>query len=231
MTESDISIIKVSDAIDGLLDRPHWTRREFAFYQMLVSKVKEYQNRLPKPEPTSTSTAELQPLRDLSSDIADIYNNIAPQPWYMQSDNQGTITDLFRHMKIVECEHRGGPNAHNYRYKLDLKLNDRTHLIMDTARDPRASSSPPYHFRVYYELNGNKGHIAAFTPGKSKGHKLPEYDHLIRMFPSLKRYEIVCLAIELVLYYDVDGIMAKLPIGNSYPITLHQLLIGIVNGL
>lgn len=217
-------IIEVSDAIDGLLDRSKWTRHEFAFYHMLVSKVREYQSHLPIPK-TSPSI-------DLSFDIADIYDNIKLQRWYQKSNNQGTIYSLFQNMKIVDCKHQGGPEAHNYHYRLDLLLRpENIHLIMDVARDARSSDQYPYHFRVYYELGGNKGHIAAYNPGKTKCNTLPEYDHLTRILPSLERYEIICLAIELVMYYDVDEIMRKLPIGNSYPITLTKLMKGIIGSL
>jgi hypothetical protein len=85
----------------------------------------------------------------------------------------------------------------------------------------------PYHFRVYYELDSNKGHIAAFTPGKTDKHTLPEYDQLKKILPTLEKHEIICLAIELILYYDVDGIMSRLPIGNNYPISLFRLMEGI----
>lgn len=228
MNSGDVNISKVSDAIDSLLNRPCWTKKEVTFYRMLVSKVKEYSNKLPKPKES--------PLRDLSNDIKDIQGNIALQPWFKHSNNQGTITELFRHMKIAKCRHQGSPEAHNYRYRLELKLGNGTgretpHLVMEVARDMHANTTLPYHFRVYYGTGANKGHIAAYTPGKSKGHTLPEYDYLVRIFPSLERHEIICLAIELVLYYDVDSIMAKLPIGNNYPITLQQLMKGIVNGL
>jgi hypothetical protein len=218
-------IIEVSDAIDGLLDRPRWTRREFEFYQMLVSKVREYRSHLP--------SQKKGPLKDLSSDIAEIYGNIKLQPWYQKSNNKGTIAGLFQNMKIVDCKHQGDPEAHNYHYRLDLLIRPENsiRLIMDVARDARSSDQYPYHFRIYYELGGNKGHITAYTPGKSKCHTLPEYNHLSRIFPSLERHEIICLAIELVLYYDVDGLMGKLPIGNSYPVTLTKLMKGIIDGI
>lgn len=211
-------LLVISKAIDKLLDRPKWTRHELAFYQMLLSKVREYRDHLPR-----TNRAP-KPIRDLSNDITDIRNNMTNQPWFRASNNQGSIMELYGSMKIVECKHQGGPEAHNYHYRLDLELHGGIHLVMEVVRDARTSARPPYHFRVHYESHGVKGHIAAYTPGKSKGHQLPEYDHLSRILPGLARHEIVCLAIELVIYYDVDNIMSKLPLGNSYPITLIQLM-------
>lgn len=216
-------ITDISNAIDSLLDRSKWTHKELAFYQMLISKVRQYRDHLPQTQP--------RPIRDLSDDIHDILGNIITQPWYQSSPNQGTITQLFSQMKVIECKHQGDLKAHNYQYKLVLKLQDNLHLVMEVVRDPRVCSKPPYHFRIYFELGGVRGHIAAFTPGKTKGHQLPEYDGLIKILPLLRKHEIVCLAIELVLYYDIDGIMAKLPLGNSYPITISQLMDGILQGL
>lgn len=230
MEMSDINIIKVSDAIDDLLDRPQWTRREYAFYQMLIAKAKQYSI---KAGARTAKSRPNGPVKDLSSDINDIHDNIQSQPWFQVSSNQGTILSLFNNMKLLECIHQGGPEAHNYHYRLDLLLGQRNglHLIMDVARDPRTAARPPYHFRVYYELGSSKGHIAAYTPGKSKGHHLPEYDHLTKLLPTLERHEIICLAIELVLYYDVDNVMSKLPLGNIYPVTLKQLMDGIINNI
>lgn len=220
----DIDIIKVSDAIDELLNRTKWTRRELSFYHMLLSKVRHYRNRLPN--------APASPVRDLSGDTADIHANIVCQRWYQTSHNQGTISSLYGNMRIKECKHQGEPGARNYHYKLDLVLQGRIHLIMEVMRDARSTVQYPYHFRIYYELQGGcKAHIAAYTPGKTKGHSLPEYENLRNIFPSLQKHEIVCLAIEMVLYYDVDHIMEKLPLGNSYPITIGQLMKGIIDNL
>jgi len=220
----DINIIKVSDAIDELLDKPKWSRKELSFYQMLLSKVRYYRNRLPNPDP--------RPVHDLSDDITDIHANIASQRWYQSSHNQGTISSLYGNISIKECIHQGGPSSHNYHYKLDLVLRDQIHLVMEVMRDPRSAHVQPYHFRIYYEVQGGcKGHIAAYTPGKTKGHTLPEYENLRRILPLMQKHEIVCLAIEMVLYYDVDHIMEKLPLGNSYPITIGQLMKGIIDNL
>lgn len=186
-------IIKVSDAIDSLLDRPLWTRREFAFYDMLVSKVRQYRDRLPKAEAKAKAEGTPRVPKDISGDISDIYNNIIVQPWYVRSNNQGTIAGLFQNTKILDCQHL---DTDNYHYRLELTLNDRIHLIMEVARDARSKGKSCYHFRVYFEQDGSyKGHIAAFTPGKSKGHVLPEYDQLTRMFPSLEKHEIIYIGV------------------------------------
>lgn len=218
-------INKISDAIDELLDRPKWSQREFAFYQMLIVKVKQYQNFLPK------SIDPAHPIKNITDDIAEIMQNIREQTWFKSSHNQGTILDLIQNMTIPKCLHQGSPRDLNYHYRLVLALKPSISLVMDVARDSRSTSSPPHHLRLYYESGRNKGHIAAFTPGigKKKGHTLPEYTILDRIFPSLKRHEIICLAIELLMYYDIDYVMSKLPIGNNYPITLTQLMNGITN--
>jgi hypothetical protein len=203
-------LLVISDAIDNLLDRPKWSRKELAFYKMLISKVQEYRSHYDNKVP----------VKDLSADIREIQNNIESQLWYTKSPNRGTISDLFSTMRIVECKHQGQPGRAGYQYKLDLELKYAIHLVMEVSK-----SESGYYFRVYYQLHGNKGHIAAYSAGTSSSHmQLPEYDVLARILPNLLRYEIVCLAIELVLYYDVDGIMSTLQLGNNYPVTLPQLV-------
>ena len=226
-----MDVVKVSDAIDKLLDRPHWSRKELVFYQMLISKVKQYQGRASTGAATDSPSIHPRPVKDLSSDIRDIGHNISSQKWYKKSNNQGTISGLIQGMRLAECQHRGQPDSHDYHYRIDLVLSNNVHLVMDIANDSRAILAPPYHFRVYFEYNSTKGHIAAYKPEGSKGHTLPEYDSLTRMFSGLERHEIICLAIELVIYYDVDEIMVKMPIGNNYPITLAKLMKGILQNL
>ena len=215
-----MSINNVRNTIDSLLDRAKWTAKEFDFYHMLVSKVKEYQE---KGRDHLDNKAE-QPLKDISEDVKEIYNNIIHQIWYKLSDNKGTLAKLLHNMKIVKCIHTNNVKPHNYHYILDILLQDTIHLVINVARE-----TEKYTFRVYYEYNGNIGHIAALIPGQAKS--LPEYNCIEKIFPTLKRHESICLALELVLYYDVDHIMMKLPIGNNYPITMHQLMSGIVHGL
>lgn len=208
----------ISDAIDKLLDRPKWSRKEYAFYEMLVDKVRRYAPgpaRPPvKPKP--------KPIKDTSSDIKDIYNNIQAQPWFTNSNNQGTISSIFHGMKVIDCKHR---NQHgHYQYRLDLQLDGGIKFVVNVVKQPNNSE---YAFRVYYERGSTKAHLTAYTPGQKKAHTLPEYEYLVKIFPNLERHEIVCLAIELVAYYDVDNIIMSLPIGNNYPVTLEQLIDGI----
>jgi hypothetical protein len=133
-------------------------------------------------------------------------------------------------MKIADCVHRTAASS-DYHYKLDLLLQGDIHLVMECAVAPRTGVGTEYHFRVYYEHSGIKGHIAAFTPGARKMHSLPEYNNIMKIFPTLERHEAICLALELVLYYDSDHVMVKLPLGNKYPITLPQLMDGILEGV
>ena len=215
-------INRIGDAIDELLDRPRWSEHEFTFYQMLIKKVQQYREYLPKPiDPAN-------PVKNIDDDVNEIAQNLKEQPWFKNSHNQGTLLGLITCMKIKKCLHHGNPRDLNYHYRLEIALGhtETLMLVMDVARDPRSSSSPPYHLRVYYETSGTRGHIAAFTPGnsKQKGHTLPEYVILERLLPRLARHEIICLAIEVLMYYDVDQVMAKLPMGNNYPITLSQLM-------
>lgn len=225
----------IGDAIDKLLDRPKWTRKEYSFYEMLVDKVQRYAPGPVRPPHRPSTSLKPVPIKDASADIMDIDNNIREQPWYENSNNQGTIASIFHGMKVLNCKHH--TQHGQYQYRLDLQLSNGIKFIVNVVKqsksrrpDTDTDTDTEYAFRAYYERagSGTKAHIAAYTPGHSqKSHSLPEYDHLTRMFPTLERHEIVCLAIELIAYYDVDNVIMSLPIGNSYPVTLEQLINGI----
>jgi len=206
---------RISDAIDELLDRPKWSAKEQRFYEMLVSKVHKYR-RQGRPKPRGSASPpppSLPPPSSPSSDINDIMQNIKDQQWYKASHNQGTIANLVSQLKIVNCSYSPEP----YIYNLELGIGQCALLMSCKARGTL------FDFSFYYQHGSVTAYIARSGADTDLA-ALPDYQALIRIFPTLTRYEIVCLSIEILLYYDVDHIMSTLPIGQRYPISLASLL-------
>lgn len=217
-----MNIGQISLSIDKLLNVNKWSPKEHDFYQMLVHKVKEYQP-VDAVDALGAGAAQIpQETQDQASidDIKELTDNITNQAWFKGSSNQGSIITLLSSLKIVKCVEQGEPDTSSYTFFLWLEFcnNISLHITM-TGRSPRCS------LRIYFSRSGDsKAHIVAYFHNSKKGHTLPEYNKLCKILPQLTRSEIVCLAGELLLYYDVHHIMRLIPIGKRYPITLPDLL-------
>jgi hypothetical protein len=231
---------QISNSIDNLLDVYPWTHKEQDFYQMLIYKVEQYSEAIDS-EPAAAPAAPTATIRKLQrvvvtkpkpgapklapkpviNDITEIRNNIIEQSWFKSSANQGIITKLLDSLKVVKCVEHDVATEDAYAFSLVLSFHGKLqlHIVM-------SGCYPLCRFRLYFEDpdSENKAFIAAYSYNSKKGHTLPEYAKLCKLFPSLTRAEIICFSSEILLYYDVHHVMKNIPIGNRYPITLPDLL-------
>lgn len=100
----------ISSAIDKILDKPRWSKREHDFYNMLKNKVAKYNRTI--------------------DDRKEIMDNIRERPWYKGSNNQGTITTLIETLAVKECKYRN-----KYKYRLEITIGDA--LLIMAIKDGR----------------------------------------------------------------------------------------------
>lgn len=193
-----VNIDQVKNSIHNYLDQ-HWSNNHMLFYQMLLDELKIFKQKA-------------HYFKEFREDTKEIALNMKEQPWFKYSRNKNTIINLIQFAVVEKITNQHGL------YNVLLKLNNNCWFEIEYYQKKKQIK-----YRVSFRDQVNHAYICYYNNLKDNQHQLPDYIKVESMLPLLDRYDIIMLTNEIVMYYDIDNQLSKLPIGNKYPITLSLL--------
>lgn len=195
---SGVNIKDISGAIDRLLKNDNWTQKHMDFYDMLCTKVNVYK----------TNARRYNEFKD---DVPNLIMNVKEQHWFRMkpSIEQSVVLDTIRNIRVKK-----------------INISDKSQsIVIDMPNDVTFTVkyiATPLSCNISFSRNNITGYAVRY--GNNIGYlRLPEYEKLEEVLPTLKRSDIIHIANELIIYYDTKKLICKVPIGNDYPVTLKQL--------
>ena len=204
----EVNTEHVRCSIENFLEQDKWNNNHLQFYEMLIDVARKYNKKA-------------HHYKNFTNDNSDIINNIREQPWFSLSKNQELIITLLKNMYVESI-------TTNPAYTVRLKLgNNLWFMIEYLNRQHRGCKEIKYRVSLCDNMDKH-AYICYYSSKSQKSRKLPEYEGLEKYLPELSRYDIIMLANELIIYYDCDHSLTKIPIGHDYPLTLGKLALEII---
>jgi len=194
---------QVEQSIDDFLSQEIWNDNHLKFYEMLLRTAKKY-------------SKNAYSYKNYSNDNRDIINNIQEQPWFQISKNQPKILHLLKNMHVQNIETDPA-------YVVRLNFNNNLWFVIEYL-DRQRKGKREVKYRVSFCDNmDDHAYICYYSSQHLRSRKLPEYERLEQYLTGLTRYDIIMLSNELVIYYDCDHHLSKIPMGHDYPLPLKKL--------